>query len=270
MAAGAALTPPARRRPPARAARGRARPARAGPLRRRHRAAAGMAHVAFVRSPHAYARRRRASASRRSCRPACSPSSRPTTSPAACKRYPKAAMDGMEVSDDQHPVLPDGEVRYVGPAGRGRSSPSRARWPRTSPSRSRSTTSRSTAVVDPRASDEALVRWTHAGGDVDGAFARAAHVVSGRYGMARVAAVPIEARGAVAARRPATPACSPCGARPRSTHRPLAQLAHILDRPPETIRVIVPDVGGAFGTKGNPRVGGRSSPRSPRSTSAAR
>ena len=38
----------------------------------------------------------------------------------------------------------------------------------------------------------------------------------------------------------------------QDTHRPLAQLAHILDRPRETIRVVVPDVGGAFGTKGNP------------------
>jgi aerobic carbon-monoxide dehydrogenase large subunit len=34
-------------------------------------------------------------------------------------------------------------------------------------------------------------------------------------------------------------------------HRPLAQLSHILGRPDDTIRVIVPDVGGAFGTKGN-------------------
>jgi carbon-monoxide dehydrogenase large subunit len=33
-------------------------------------------------------------------------------------------------------------------------------------------------------------------------------------------------------------------------HRPLAQLAHALDRARETIRVVVPDVGGAFGSKG--------------------
>ena len=33
-------------------------------------------------------------------------------------------------------------------------------------------------------------------------------------------------------------------------HRPREQLAHILDRDPERIRVIVPDVGGAFGSKG--------------------
>ena len=33
-------------------------------------------------------------------------------------------------------------------------------------------------------------------------------------------------------------------------HRPRAQLAHILGRPVDGIRVIVPDVGGAFGSKG--------------------
>ncbi len=36
----------------------------------------------------------------------------------------------------------------------------------------------------------------------------------------------------------------------QDTHRPLAQLAHILDRPQDRIRVIAPDVGGAFGSKG--------------------
>ena len=36
----------------------------------------------------------------------------------------------------------------------------------------------------------------------------------------------------------------------QDTHRPLEQLAHILDRPKDRIRVIAPDVGGAFGSKG--------------------
>jgi carbon-monoxide dehydrogenase large subunit len=106
-------------------------------------------------------------------------------------------------------------------------------------------------VVDPRRSREALVRWAHSGGDVEGAFARAMHVVSGRYGMARVACVPMEARGAVVRDDPAAGMLTVWSSS-QDTHRPLAQLAHILDRPPESIRVIVPDVGGAFGTKGNP------------------
>jgi carbon-monoxide dehydrogenase large subunit len=107
------------------------------------------------------------------------------------------------------------------------------------------------AVVDPRASDHALTRFVHSGGDVEEAFARAEHVVSGRYGMARVAAVPIEPRGAVANDDPDSGVLT-VWISAQDTHRPLAQLAHILDRPRETIRVVVPDVGGAFGTKGHP------------------
>jgi carbon-monoxide dehydrogenase large subunit len=209
----------------------------------------GMAHVAFVRSPHAFAR---VGAVR-------VPDERPpgvlaVVTPAdlegRVKRYPKVAMEGMEVSDDQHPILPEGEVRYVGQPVAGVVAETRALaedfaeeievdYVPLEP------------VVDPRASREALVRWTHKGGDVEGAFARAMHVVSGRYGMARVACVPMEARGAVVRDDPAAGALTVWSSS-QDTHRPLAQLAHILDRPPESIRVVVPDVGGAFGTKGNP------------------
>ena len=36
----------------------------------------------------------------------------------------------------------------------------------------------------------------------------------------------------------------------QDTHRPLSQLAHLLRRPVDSLRIIVPDVGGAFGSKG--------------------
>ncbi len=79
---------------------------------------ADMAHVAFVRSPHASAR---VGAVR--VPPTLPPGVLAVVTPddlaGRVKRYPKVAIDGMEVSDDQHPVLADGEVRYVGPARRG-------------------------------------------------------------------------------------------------------------------------------------------------------
>jgi carbon-monoxide dehydrogenase large subunit len=210
---------------------------------------ADMAHIAFVRSPHA---RARVGAVRvpRTLPPGVFAVVTPDDLAGRVKRYPKAAIDGMEVSDDQHPVLPDGEVRYAGQPVAAVVAASRA-LAEDLAEEIEVDYDPLEAVVDPRASDEALVRWAHAGGDVDGAFARAAHVVSGRYGMARVAAVPIEARGAVAVQDRASGLLTVwCSA--QDTHRPLAQLAHILDRPRETIRVVVPDVGGAFGTKGNP------------------
>ena len=209
---------------------------------------AGMAHIAFVRSPHAYARLGAVRVPR-TLPPGVFAIVTPDDLAGRVKRYPKVAIDGMDVSDDQHPVLPDGEVRYAGQPVAGVVAASRALAEDVA-EEIEVDYDPLEAVVDPRASDEALMRWTHAGGDVDGAFARATHVVSGRYGMARVAAVPIEARGAVAVQdRDSGLLTVWCSA--QDTHRPLAQLAHILDRPRETIRVVVPDVGGAFGTKGN-------------------
>jgi aerobic carbon-monoxide dehydrogenase large subunit len=73
--------------------------------------------------------------------------------------------------------------------------------------------------------------------------------VRGRYGLPRLVAAPIEARGAVAEHDPSadllTVWCSM-----QDTHRPLAQLSQILGRDEERLRVIVPHVGGAFGSKG--------------------
>jgi aerobic carbon-monoxide dehydrogenase large subunit len=209
----------------------------------------GMAHVAFVRSPHAYARVGAVRAPR-TFPPGVFAVVTPEDLVGRVRRYPKAAVEGMEVSDDQHPVLPEGEVRYAGQPVAGVVAASRALAEDVA-EEVEVDYEPLEAVVDPGASDTALVRWSHAGGDVEEAFARAAHVVTGRYGMARVAAVPIEARGAVAAQDPETGLLTVwCSA--QDTHRPLAQLAHILDRPRESIRVVVPDVGGAFGTKGNP------------------
>jgi len=118
------------------------------------------------------------------------------------------------------------------------------------------------AVVDPQDAlraevrvhdaipDNVLLRWTRTGGDVPGAFASAAHLVRQSFRVPRLAAAPIEVRGAVAAYDPGadllTVWCSM-----QDPHRPLAHLSRALGRPEDRIRVIVPDVGGAFGSKGS-------------------
>jgi carbon-monoxide dehydrogenase large subunit len=209
----------------------------------------GMAHIAFVRSPHAFARLGAVRGPQRWPRGVFAVVT-PSDLAGRVKRYPKVAMDGMKVSDDQHPVLAEGEVRYAGQPVAAVVAASRALAEDVA-EEVEVDYELLEAVVDPRVSDQALVRWSRSVGDVDGAFAHAEYVVSGRYGMARVAAAPIEARGAVARDDPRTGVLTVwCSA--QDTHRPLAQLAHILDRPRESIRVVVPDVGGAFGTKGNP------------------
>ena len=85
-------------------------------------------------------------------------------------------------------------------------------------------------------------------GDCDGAFARATHVVQVRFNMPRVAPVALEPRGTLAA------FCS--GSRTltvwlgnQTPHRARSELARILGFELDAIRVIAPDVGGAFGGK---------------------
>ena len=116
-------------------------------------------------------------------------------------------------------------------------------------------------VVDPHAALDAavrlhdhldgnvLLRWRRRHGDVDGAFGAAAKVVRGRFRMPRLVASPIEPRGAVAAYDAAGDLLT-LWLSAQDPHRPLRHLAAVLRRPPERCRVVVRDVGGAFGSKG--------------------
>jgi carbon-monoxide dehydrogenase large subunit len=162
--------------------------------------------------------------------------------------FPVNAPPGVELAEQPHPILADEEVRYVG-------QPVAAVIAR-SPAEAKDAAElievdyeEREPVLEAGASASELMRWSRAGGDVAAAFARATHVVRGRYGLPRVAAAPIEPRGAIAAYDPEdhrlTLWCSM-----QDPHRPRAQLSHILGWSEKRLRVIVPDVGGAFGSKG--------------------
>lgn len=99
------------------------------------------------------------------------------------------------------------------------------------------------------APDNVLVRWHRVTGDVGGAFARADRVIRARLFLPRLAAAPIEPRGAVAA-FDADRDLLTLWLSSQDPHRPRGHLAAVLGRPPDRIRVVVEDVGGAFGSKG--------------------
>ena len=94
-----------------------------------------------------------------------------------------------------------------------------------------------------------LYRWQRSNGDVAGSFARAAHVVRARLELPRLAAAPMEPRGVLAWHDPETGLLT-VYASAQDPHRPRMQLAVVLRRPPDSVRVVVGDVGGAFGSKG--------------------
>ncbi len=155
------------------------------------------------------------------------------------------APAGAEVRESEaHPVLAAGEVRYVG-----------------QPvalviARSRALAEDAAELVEveydprpvitsPRASDLTLMRWSRRAGDVEAAFAGAAHVARGSYALPRLVAAPMEARGCIAAYDPGADLLTVwCSA--QDTHRPLepagphpspAAARHEGDRPRRRRRV---------------------------------
>ena len=205
-----------------------------------------LAHLAFVRSPEAHAR---VTAVR-------VPQDAPGVIAVLTGQdlenqagpLPIQAPDGAGTADEPHPVLAGEVVRYVGEPVAAVVAESRA-LAEDAAEGIEVDYEPLDAVVDPALSQTTLVRWRGEGGDVDGAFAAADEVVSGRYAMPRLAAVPMETRGAVASYSDSEDLLTIwCSA--QDTHRQLKQLAAVLGRPAESIRVVIPDVGGAFGSKG--------------------
>jgi carbon-monoxide dehydrogenase large subunit len=207
----------------------------------------GMVHAAFVRSPYAHAAIRRISVPEGARGLVAVITAAELGS--SVRRFPVMTPEGAEVCETEaHPVLAADEVRYVGQPVALVLAASRALAEDASELVEVEYEPRP-VVTSPRAANRVLMGWTRRTGEVDAAFAAAAHVVAGTYALPRLIAVPMETRGAIAEAEAAGDLLTVwCSA--QDTHRPLAQLAHILDRPAQTIRVIVPDVGGAFGSKG--------------------
>jgi aerobic carbon-monoxide dehydrogenase large subunit len=208
---------------------------------------AGLAHLAFVRSPYAHARVLSVRPPERASGLLAVLSARELER--RTRPLPIQTPEGAHVADEPHPLLASGEARYAGQPVAAVVAESRAlaedaaelvevEYEELDP------------TADPAASDLELMRWRRASGDVEAAFASAAVVAGGRYAMPRLVAAPIETRGALASHDAARDVLTLwCSA--QDTHRPLKHLAHVLDRPVEGLRVVVPDVGGAFGSKGS-------------------
>ncbi len=205
-----------------------------------------MVHAAFVRSHHAHA----------SITGLRAPEVAPGLLAVITARelrgrvrpFPVNAPAGVELADEPHPILADGEVRYVGQPVAAVIAASAAEAKDAAELVEVDYEERE-PVLEVGASSFELMRWSRAGGDVDAAFAAASDVVRGRYALPRLVAAPIEPRGLIAEYEGGdgrlTLWCSM-----QDPHRPRAQLSHMLGWTEERLRVIVPDVGGAFGSKG--------------------
>src|SRR5215207_993395 len=206
------------------------------------------AHVAFVRSPFAHARiggievpdgldgvHAMITAADLECR---------------ATDLPVQGFEGGRVSAEGHPVLAGDEVRYAGQPVAAVLAESRA-LAEDAAELVEVDYEPLDAVLDARASEITMSHWHKVTGDVEGAFESAAHVVRAGHALPRLAPVPMEPRGAIATYDEAADMLT-VWVSAQDSHRQLAGLAAVLDRPEESFHVIVPDVGGAFGSKGAP------------------
>ena len=163
---------------------------------------------------------------------------------------PIQGFEGGRLSAEGHPVLASGEVRYAGQPVAAVLAESRA-LAEDATELVEVDFEPLDPVLDARSSEVTLSDWHKVTGDVEGAFASAAHVVRASHSLPRLAPVPMEPRGAIASYDEAEDMLT-VWVSAQDSHRQLAGLAAVLDRAEDSIRVIVPDVGGAFGSKGAP------------------
>lgn len=104
-------------------------------------------------------------------------------------------------------------------------------------------------LVHEQLDENVLLRWQRTHGDIDGAFAAADRVVARTFRIPRLVAAPMETRG-ILAEHDAETGLLTVLLSAQDPHRPHAQLAAALGRPLESIRIVLPEVGGAFGSKG--------------------
>jgi carbon-monoxide dehydrogenase large subunit len=176
--------------------------------------------------------------------------------------FPMVARDGAHVVPVMHPVLASDRVRYVGEpvaiviADTPELAADAAEYvlveldelpPLVEPREAEAA-----PPLHEEAPDNVLLRWHGSHGDVDGAFATAHAVVQARVVVPRLIAAPIEPRAVLAAHDTASDVLT-LWLSAQDQHRQLAGLSQVLRRPAERLRIVVPDVGGAFGSKGVPQ-----------------
>jgi len=208
----------------------------------------GAAHVAFLRSPFAHARIRGVGVP-----DGLEGVFAVITAADLVDRLgdlPVQRVHGGRVAKEGHPVLASDEVRYAGQPVAAVLAKDRARA-EDAAELIEVDYEPLVPVLDARSSEITMTHWHKVSGDVEGAFKSAAHVVRATHALPRLAPVPMEPRGAIASYDEEDDTLT-VWVSAQDSHRQLAGLAEVLGRPEDSIHVIVPDVGGAFGSKGAP------------------
>ena len=110
-------------------------------------------------------------------------------------------------------------------------------------------TAENAPVIHEHLGSNVVLRTVNAGGDLDGAVAAADCVIRQRFDVQRLAPAPMEPRGLLAEYDAEADLLTVWDST-QHPHEIREHLAHLLERPIESVRVACPDVGGGFGEKG--------------------
>ncbi|HEY1365024.1 MAG TPA: xanthine dehydrogenase family protein molybdopterin-binding subunit [Xanthobacteraceae bacterium] len=222
----------------------------------------GTLQAAFVRSPHAHARIRSIDAARARTMPGVHAVLTAADLPAsmAGRQIPmlvpnpaiRAPRTQLALADDevcyagQTIAVVIAESRYLAEDAAAAVAVGFDVLPSVSDFRDAAKPGAATAHGDLGSNIAAVVPMSY--GDVEAAFARAAHVFEEELALHRGGAMPLEGRAVLASYDPAADALTVWSAT-QTPHLCRGTLADLLDRNLESIRVIAPLVGGGFGTK---------------------
>ena len=103
-------------------------------------------------------------------------------------------------------------------------------------------------IIHPHLGTNVAMRSVQEGGDIEKAFAQAAHIVRQRYEIPRLAPSSMETRGVIG-NYDASGDLLTVWDSTQAPNQIKRYLAQMLGRPEESIRVVAPDVGGSFGIK---------------------
>lgn len=218
-----------------------------------------MAHVAFVRSPHAHARIARLEVEESRKSPGVVAVMTGDEAARLCRPYRGVLLHYAGMKTGSMRPLATERVRYVGEpvaaiAALTRTAAEDAAErvvveyePLPAALTPEAALASGGTPIHPELGDN-IVYETRLGGDVSAAFAEAARVYRRTFTTARHTGVPLEPRGLVADFDPSTRALT-VWMSTQVPHMMQAVLAELFDLAEHRVRVIAPDVGGSFGIK---------------------
>jgi carbon-monoxide dehydrogenase large subunit len=219
-----------------------------------------MAHVAFVRSPHAHARVARVDLARARALPEVVGLLTGEDAARACRPYRGVLLHYTGMKTGAMQPLATERVRCVGEPVVAVAATSRAAAEDAAALVTvdydvlpavldpEDAVAPGAPLIHPELGDNVLYRTRIDTGDVEAAFARAHRVHARTFRIGRHTGVPLEPRGLVADFEPATRALT-VWMSTQVPHMMQAVLADLFALQEERVRIVAPDVGGSFGIK---------------------